>query len=116
MVCVSGIATITAERRPDPRGSGRGRRAPGAGPVRRARVTGPVRCVRATRPGKRPALRAEVASERGGVTVIWLGRTHIPGVEPGRVLAVEGTLSVQRGRPTIYNPRYDLGAEQRAAT
>lgn len=72
------------------------------------RLSGSVRRVRATRPGRRPALWVEVAGDWGGVILIWLGRTHIPGIEPGRALAAEGTLSVQRGRPTIYNPRYDL--------
>jgi hypothetical protein len=46
--------------------------------------------------------------------VIWLGRKHIRGIEPGRVLAVEGTLSVQGGRKIIYNPRYELAPDPAA--
>jgi hypothetical protein len=45
------------------------------------------------------------------ITVIWLGRTHIAGIEPGRVLAVEGMVSQQGGRRIMYNPRYDLGTD-----
>ena len=72
------------------------------------RVTGTVRRVRATGPGGAPVLRAELGGCEGSVTIIWFGRDHITGIEPGRVVAVEGTLSVQRGRRVIYNPRYEL--------
>jgi hypothetical protein len=54
-------------------------------------------------------LRAELSGGRDAVTVIWLGRNRITGIEPGRALSVEGTLALRRGRPVIYNPRYELG-------
>ena len=75
------------------------------------RVSGAVRRVRASGPAGLPILRAELGPGADRVTVIWLGRNHITGVEPGRVLAVEGTLSRQSGRRIMYNPRYDLGAD-----
>jgi hypothetical protein len=78
------------------------------------RVTGAARQVRASRAGGLPALKAELGGGGDAVTVIWLGRKHIMGVEPGRVLAVEGTLSVQGGRKIIYNPRYELAADPAA--
>jgi hypothetical protein len=53
-------------------------------------------------------LRAELSAATEPVTIVWLGRTAIAGIEPGRTLAVEGKLSVQRGRKVIYNPRYEL--------
>jgi hypothetical protein len=53
-------------------------------------------------------LRAEFGGGRDAVTVIWLGRTSIPGIEPGRALAVEGTLALRHGRKVMYNPRYEL--------
>ena len=77
----------------------------------RVRVSGAVRRVRAGGPAGLPMLRAELGGGADRVTVIWLGRTHITGIETGRVLAVEGTLSQQGGRRIIYNPRYDLGAD-----
>lgn len=55
-----------------------------------------------------PVLQAELGSGPGRIRLVWLGRSSIPGIEPGRLLAVEGTLSLQRGRRTIYNPRYHL--------
>ena len=77
----------------------------------RVRVSGAVRRVRASGPAGLPRLRAELGGGTDRVTVIWLGRNHITGIEPGRVLAVEGTLSQQGGRRIIYNPRYDLGMD-----
>jgi hypothetical protein len=75
----------------------------------RVRMTGSLSRVRAGAPGAPPVLRAELGGGQGAVTVIWLGRTRITGIEPGRAVTVEGTLGRHRGRPVIYNPRYELG-------
>ena len=82
-----------------------------AGRRPRVRVSGPVRRLRAGGPAGLPMLRADLGGGPDRITVIWLGRTHIAGIEPGRVLAVEGRLSQQGGRTVIYNPRYDLGTD-----
>jgi len=74
----------------------------------RVRVSGPVRRVRASGPAGLPMLRAELGGGADRITVIWLGRNRITGIEPGRVLAVEGMVSQQGGRRIMYNPRYDL--------
>ena len=71
-------------------------------------MTGALSQVRAGAPGAPPMLRAELGDGPGAVTVIWLGRTSIAGIEPGRALTVEGTLALRRGRPVMYNPRYEL--------
>lgn len=76
------------------------------------KMTGALRRVQTGRPGGRPVLQAELADGTDQVRLVWLGREHIPGIEPGRVLQVEGRLSVQHGRPTIFNPRYDLSAAE----
>jgi len=60
-------------------------------------------------------LQAELGGGADRITVIWLGRNHIVGIEPGRALAVEGMLSQQRGRKIMYNPRYELAADPRPA-
>lgn len=78
------------------------------------KLTGALRRVQPGRPGGRPVLQAELGAGQDQVRLVWLGRDHIPGIEPGRVLAVEGRLSMQRGRPTIFNPRYDLAVDQAA--
>lgn len=77
-------------------------------PRPRVRVTGAVRRVQASRPGGPPVLRAELGGGADAVTLVWLGRNRISGIEPGRTLAAEGTLSEQGGRKVMYNPRYDL--------
>ena len=74
------------------------------------KMTGALRRVQTGRPGGRPVLQAELGDGTDQVRLVWLGRDHIPGIERGRVLQVEGRLSVQRGRPTMFNPRYDLSA------
>jgi hypothetical protein len=80
----------------------------------RVRVSGAVRQVRASGPSGLPMLRAELGGGADRITVIWLGHNRIAGIEPGRVLAVEGMLSKQGGRRIMYNPRYDLGADPAA--
>ena len=75
-------------------------------------MTGALRRVQAGRTGGRPVLLAELGNGTDQVRLVWLGREHITGIEPGRVLQVEGRLSVQRGRPTMFNPRYDLSAAE----
>jgi hypothetical protein len=54
-------------------------------------------------------LRAELGGGQDAVTIIWQGRTSIPGIEPGRAVAIEGTLALRHGRKVMYNPRYELG-------
>jgi hypothetical protein len=80
------------------------------GPRPQVRITGSLSRVRAGAPGAPPMLRAELGGGQEAVTVIWLGRTRIAGIEPGRAVTVQGTLARRRGRPVIYNPRYQLGA------
>ena len=75
---------------------------------RRVRVTGALGQVRPGAPGSPPMLRAELGGGPDAVTVIWLGRTSITGIEPGRPVAVEGTIALRHGRKVMYNPRYDL--------
>jgi hypothetical protein len=75
-------------------------------------MTGSLGQVRAGAPGAPPMLRAELAGDGDAITVIWLGRNRITGIEPGRALSVEGTLALRRGRPVIYNPKYELGPPQ----
>lgn len=73
------------------------------------RITGTVRSIRHDRIGGMPALEAELQpSGQSKIELIWLGRDAIPGIEPGRTVAVEGRVAVRRGRDTLYNPRYEL--------
>ncbi len=57
-----------------------------------------------------PALEAELYDGTGAVTLIWLGRRRIAGIEPGRSMRVEGRIGVHDDTRVIFNPRYDLRA------
>ena len=58
--------------------------------------------------GGYPALEVELRDGSGAVTLVWLGRRQIPGIDPGRSLKVAGRISCHDGRRLIYNPRYEL--------
>jgi hypothetical protein len=55
-----------------------------------------------------PALEAELYDGSGTVSLIWLGRRRIAGVEPGRAMRITGRVAMLEGRPVVYNPRYEL--------
>ena len=44
------------------------------------------------------------------VTLVWLGRRRIPGIEPGRTVTARGRFADVEGKRVIYNPWYELGA------
>lgn len=53
-------------------------------------------------------LQAELYDGTDGVTLIWVGRRRIPGIEPGRRIKVRGRVAVSNGRKVLYNPYYEL--------
>jgi hypothetical protein len=55
-----------------------------------------------------PVLEAELWDGTGSVTVSWLGRRVIPGIEPGRRIVVRGRITTVTGGRTVYNPIYEL--------
>lgn len=59
-----------------------------------------------------PTLEIEVSDETGRLTVVWLGRRAIPGIEAGRRIIVKGRLTHGGTRPVIYNPIYVLRPQE----
>ena len=55
-----------------------------------------------------PALEAELDDGTGVITVVWLGRRRISGVEPGRAATVTGCIGIQGATSIMFNPRYEL--------
>ncbi len=53
-------------------------------------------------------LEAELFDGTDGVTLIWIGRRRIPGIEPGRTVQVRGRIAERDGRKVLYNPEYEL--------
>ncbi|MGH3615029.1 MAG: OB-fold nucleic acid binding domain-containing protein [Pseudonocardia sp.] len=54
------------------------------------------------------SLEAELFDGTEGVTLIWLGRRRIAGIEPGRTMRVRGRMAVRHGRKVLYNPYYEI--------
>lgn len=71
-------------------------------------VVGRLRSVRFTPRTNLPTLEAELYDGTGTVSLIWLGRRRIAGIEPGRTLVVRGRISDQGLRRVIFNPWYEL--------
>lgn len=55
-----------------------------------------------------PTLEAELFDGTDGVTLVWLGRSQIGGIEPGRTIKARGRIAVRDGRKVLYNPYYEL--------
>ena len=71
-------------------------------------VRGMVRSVTLRPRSTVPALEIELYDGTGSVSVVWLGRRRIPGIDPGRTMVVCGRLTCNTENPTIYNPKYEL--------
>ncbi|WP_214371223.1 OB-fold nucleic acid binding domain-containing protein [Pseudonocardia sp. H11422] len=54
------------------------------------------------------SLEAELFDGTEGVTLVWMGRRRIPGIEPGRTMRVRGRISVRDGHKVLYNPYYEI--------
>jgi hypothetical protein len=81
------------------------------GKVRRGdlvNVSGRLRTVCYTPRTNLPTLEAELYDGSDVVTLVWLGRRHIAGIEPGRQLTARGRIAVRDDRKVIYNPYYEL--------
>jgi RecG-like helicase len=71
-------------------------------------VAGTLRAVTRKPRGDTLTMQADLWDGTGSITLVWLGRRDIPGIEPGRRLMVHGRLSNIRGERTIFNPSYEL--------
>ncbi|HWU32560.1 MAG TPA: hypothetical protein VN108_06785 [Marmoricola sp.] len=64
--------------------------------------------------GDAPALEASIAAtnsetgEHEDLVLVWLGRTEIAGVHPGRSIVATARVCSESGARVMYNPRYDL--------
>ena len=74
----------------------------------RVQLTGTVSTVTINPRAGRPALEVELRDGSGAVTLVWLGRRQIPGIDCGRTIKVWGRISCHDSRRLIYNPRYEL--------
>jgi hypothetical protein len=85
-------------------------RASDAKPGEVVTVTGRLRTVVYTPRTTLPTLEADLYDGSDTVRLVWLGRRHIAGIEPGRSIKVRGRIAVRDGRKVVYNPYYELEA------
>jgi RecJ-like exonuclease len=71
-------------------------------------VVGRLRAVEICPQDAVASLEAELFDGTEGVTLIWVGRRRIPGIEAGRLIKVRGRMAVRNGRKVLYNPYYEL--------
>jgi hypothetical protein len=75
---------------------------------KRAHVQGQVTSIKTAPSGGAPLLEVEVWDQTGGVTLHFLGRREIAGLEVGSKLRAEGMVGEEEGVLTILNPSYEL--------
>jgi hypothetical protein len=73
-------------------------------------VVGRLRTVVYTPRTNLPTLEADLYDGTDVITLVFLGRRQIAGVEPGRAMTATGRVAVRDGRKVIYNPHYELEA------
>jgi amino acid transporter len=73
-------------------------------------IAGTLRTVTLRPRGTSLTMEADMWDGTGNLTLVWLGRRNIPGIEPGRRLVVRGRVAEIRGERTIFNPVYELRA------
>ncbi len=75
---------------------------------KRAHVQGRVTSISTAPRGSAPTLQVEVWDETGGVTLNFLGRREIAGLEVGMEVRAEGMVGEDDGTLVILNPSYEL--------
>lgn len=73
-----------------------------------ANALGVVRNLTVPPHGQVPALTAELYDGTGTLTLVWLGRREIPGIVCGVRMRARGRVTMNKGRMTMFNPRYEL--------
>lgn len=71
-------------------------------------VLGRIRSVEMGPESADATLKAELFDGTDGVTLVWMGRRRIPGIEAGRTMRVRGRVSVRDGQKVLYNPYYEI--------
>ncbi|GED97835.1 OB-fold nucleic acid binding domain-containing protein [Gordonia crocea] len=75
------------------------------------RIFGELRSVQTCSKSAKAGVVAEFFDGTDTVTLKWLGRNRIPGIEPGRKLWVTGRVGEHDGTKVIFNPYYDLAGD-----
>jgi hypothetical protein len=71
-------------------------------------ITGRLRTVVYTPRTNLPTLEADLYDGSDLIRLVWLGRRHIAGIEPGRSITARGRIAFRDDRKVIFNPYYEL--------
>jgi RecG-like helicase len=74
----------------------------------RTTVAGRVRNVRVQPWAGVPTFECTLVDATGALTIVFLGRRGVAGVEPGVKLLAEGAIGNYQGRLAMLNPRYEF--------
>jgi amino acid transporter len=74
----------------------------------RREVLGRVHSVRIKPVGQSFILSCTITDHSGELTVLFYGRTHIPGIGPGTSLRLRGQVTASSAGPVMINPAYEL--------
>jgi amino acid transporter len=75
---------------------------------RRAHVRGNVTAIRTAPSGGAPKVEVEIWDSTGGITLQFLGRREIAGLDVGSTICAEGMVGETEGSLTILNPSYEI--------
>jgi amino acid transporter len=75
-----------------------------------AEIAGRVRSMAISHESGAQELRCVIADSSGSVTLVFQGRSHVPGIERGTRLLVRGTVTSLRREAVILNPQYEIVA------
>ena len=80
----------------------------------RVSVSGRIHSMRVQPWSGQPTLECTLVDYSGRIQIVFLGRRHVAGIEPGAELIVEGMVGEHLGRLVIRNPDYQLlrGADE----
>ncbi|MFI5035889.1 MAG: amino acid permease [Acidimicrobiales bacterium] len=96
------------------------RRSAGSEPIgvlrerQHADVAGRIRSMTVTHEGASAELRCVLSDNSGSITLVFQGRTQVPGIERGTRLMVRGTVTSLRREAVILNPQYEIVAAPQA--
>ncbi len=74
----------------------------------RAHVRGHVQSIKTAPSGSSPMVEVEVWDQTGGITLQFLGRREIAGLDVGSTICAEGMVGENEGALTILNPSYEI--------
>ncbi|MEY2456007.1 MAG: hypothetical protein QOK06_1101, partial [Acidimicrobiaceae bacterium] len=74
----------------------------------RVDISGTVRSTRIQPKGGVPTLECVIADETGSISIVFLGRRQVAGIEPGTRLVARGMAGSHFDRLAILNPEYEL--------